>query len=92
MFNDISDQYWTQRYLFSDVLNQHAPLKERTLKEDHVPYMHSKLRKQIYKKNMLKNKHRNDRSNNNKWEIYKTQRNMVASTRRVAIKSFYVQM
>ncbi len=93
MFNDISDQYCVQRYLFSDVLNEHAPMKERTLKEDHVPYMYSKLQKQIYKKSMLKYKHGNDRSNNKKWEIYKTQRNIVASMRRVATKnSFYVQM
>ncbi len=90
MFDDISDQYWAQRYLFSEVLNEHAPLKERTLKEDHVPYMHSKLRKQIYKKSMLKNKHRNERSNNKKWEIYKTQRNLVTSMRRVAIKNHFM--
>ncbi len=66
MFTDISDQYWAQRYLFSDVLNEHAPLKERTLKEDHVLYMHFKRRKLKYKKHMVKNKHRNDRLNNKK--------------------------
>ncbi len=36
MFNDIIDQYWAQRYLFSDVLNEHTPLKERALTEDHT--------------------------------------------------------
>ncbi len=36
---------------------------------------------------MLKNKHINERSNNEKWEIYKSQRNMVTSMRSVAIKN-----
>ncbi len=90
IFNDISDKCWAHRYLFPDALNEHAPFKERTLKEDHVPYMHYMLRKQIYMKCMLKNKHRNDTSNNKKWEIYKTQRNMVAYMRSVAIQNHFM--
>ncbi len=54
IFNDVSDQYWATNCLFTEVLNEHAPLKERTIKEDHVPYMHSNLRKEMYKRNMLK--------------------------------------
>ncbi len=80
------------RYVFSDVLNEQPPLNERALKEDHLPYMHSNLGKLIYKKSILKNKHRNERSINEKWKIYKSPRNMVTSMRQVAIKTIYVQM
>ncbi len=36
-FNDISDQYWVRKQLYINVLDEHAPLKEKTLREDHVP-------------------------------------------------------
>ncbi len=88
MFNDISDQYWTQRYFFSDVLNEHVPLKEKALKEDHVPNMHSNLRIQIYKKASSKiNIEMKDQIM--KMGIYKSQRNIVTSMRRVAIKNHF---
>ncbi len=57
----------------SEILNKHAPLKDRTIKEDHVPYMNSDLRKQIYKCNMLKNRHLKDRTNTYKWFLYRKQ-------------------
>ncbi len=49
--------------LLTSIGNEHAPLKERTIKEDQVQYMHSNLGKEMYKWNMLKNKHLNDRGN-----------------------------
>ncbi len=55
IFNDVIDQYWVTNCSFTEVLNELAPLKERTIKEDQIPYMHSNLRKEIYKCNMLKN-------------------------------------
>ncbi len=67
IFDDVSDQYWSRNWLFSVILNEHAPLKDRTIKEDHVPYMNSDLRKQMYKHNLLKNKHLKDISNPIKW-------------------------
>ncbi len=44
MFNDVGDQYWDTNWF----LNEYAPLKERTIKKDQVPYMHSNLRKTEY--------------------------------------------
>ncbi len=31
IFNDVSDQYWAHKVLFTDFLNEFAPLKERKL-------------------------------------------------------------
>ncbi len=64
--------------------------KQRTVKGDQVPYMHSNLRKEMYKRNMLKNKHRKDKGNNLLWLQYKNQRNKVVSLRREAIKEHFL--
>ena len=88
IFNDVDDQYWARKWLFTNVLNEHAPIKERAIKEDHVPYMHSDLRKQMYNRNMLKNKHKKDRKNYGKWHSFVYQRNKSTSMRRSAIKDY----
>jgi hypothetical protein len=90
IFDDVNDQFWAKNLLFSEVLNEHAPLKERAIKEEHMPYMNSKLRKEMYKRNMLKNKHLKDRSNPIKWLLYRQQRNKVTGIRRNAIKEFFM--
>ncbi len=90
IFDDISDQYWAQNLLFTDVLDDHAPLKEKALKEDYVPYMNSNLRKEMYKRNMLKNKHQSDRQNELKRSHYTKQRNKVTEMRRNAIKEYFM--
>ncbi len=56
IFGDISDQYWAQKVLLTEDLNQHAPLKERTIKEDQLLFMTSELRREMSKCNKLKNK------------------------------------
>ena len=90
IFDDVSDQFWARNWLFSQILNEQAPLKERAIKEEHVPYMNSDLRKEMYKRNMLKNKHLKDRSNPIKWLLYKQQRNKVTGMRRNAIREFFM--
>jgi hypothetical protein len=90
IFNDVSDQYWVQTQLFTDVLNDHAPLKERAVKENHVPYMNSSLRKQMYKRNMLKNIHQENRSDAKNRELYRIERNKTTHMRREAIKNHFM--
>jgi exonuclease III len=90
IFEDVSDQYWAKCLLFTEVLNEHAPLKQRTIKEEHVPYMNSDLRKEMYSRNMHKNKHLSDRKNPIKWLLYRQQRNKVTGLRRKAIRDFFL--
>ncbi len=49
----MSDQFWAQ-FFYTDILNEHTHFKERALKDEHVYFMHSQLRKQIYKKQVCK--------------------------------------
>ncbi len=44
--------------VFTEILNEHAPLKTRSVKENHLPYMYPHLRTNMYKRNMLKNAHK----------------------------------
>ncbi len=89
IFNYVSDQYWATNWLFTEVLNEHAPLKERTIKEDQVPYMHFNLRKEMYKRNMLKTKHLNDRGNQIKRIQYTKQQNKVTAMRKKCNKGLF---
>ncbi len=89
IFTDESDKYWFKRELFSDVLNEHAPIKQRAIKDNFVPYMNSALRKEIYKRNMLRNIYKKDPRNNAKWERFRAQRNKVVSMRRDAIRGHF---
>ncbi len=91
IFTDVSDQYWAQSKLLTDVLDEHAPIKHRYLKEDHVPYMNSELRKAMYKRNMIKNKYRKDRTNKQLWAQYTTHRNKVVHLRRMAVKNYFMR-
>ncbi len=89
IFDDVHDQYWFASELYSDVINEHAPIKKRVIRTEQIPYMHSELRKEMYKRNMYKNlsfkfrtQHLRDR--------YTRQRNKVTQMRRDAIKSYFI--
>ncbi len=56
IFDDTDDVVWYHNKLLSDV-DIHAPLKQRMLKKDSVPYMNSKLRKIQYRRNQLINRY-----------------------------------
>lgn len=64
---------------FSEILN-HAPLKERTIKEDHVPYMNSD---NMYKCNIAK-KHTFQNSTLNVF-LYRQQQNNVTEMKRKTV-------
>ena len=62
VFDDANDQYWMFSKLFTDVLDEHAPMKQRYITKYQVPYMNSLLRKEMYRRNMLKNRYFKNRS------------------------------
>ncbi len=89
IFEDIHDQYWFSSQLLTDVINEHAPLKSRTIKTQQIPYMHSDLRREMYRRNMLKNESFKFRTQENR-EKYRKQRNLVTNMRRDAIKAYFI--
>jgi hypothetical protein len=90
VFNDIDDQYCALSTMYKSVLDQHAPLKSRVVRNEKIPYMNSNLMKAMYKRNHLKNLFYKNRNNIN-WELYKKQRNTVTSMRRNAIREYFVK-
>ena len=54
VFDDADDQYWAFNIMFKTVLNEHAHIKERTVKIDKIQYMYSGLGKEMYKRSRLK--------------------------------------
>ena len=89
VFDDPSDRYWAMGKMYTDVLDQHAPYKTRTIKCKQVPYMHSELRKQMYKRNMAKNRYFKNKTPHLRKQ-YVTIRNAVSIMRRDAIKSYFL--
>ena len=89
VFEDVSDRYWMASKMYREVLDEHAPLKSRIITAQQVPYMHSSLRKEMYKRNMLKNRYHKWKTNDLK-TAYNKQKNMVTEMRRKAIKSYFL--
>ena len=90
VFDEIDDQYWAFSTMFMNVLNDHAPIKSRTVKGSKVPYMHAKLMNEIYKRNQLKNIYFQNRSACN-WENFRCQRNKVTHMRKIAIRNYFTK-
>ncbi len=75
ILDDVNGQYWARSWLVKDVRDEHAHLKTKAAKDEHVPCMSSSLRREIYKGNMLKDKHHKVRTNPIKWLKYRQYRN-----------------
>ncbi len=88
VFDEVDDNYWLYSKLFSEVLDEYAPLKNRTIKRKQVPYMNARLRKEMYCRNNLRNKYYKNRSKES-WELYRKQRNKVTALHRESIKQYF---
>ena len=53
MFDDVDEHiiYWYHETLLSQIIQENAPLKHKTIRNGKVPYMHGKLRRSINYKN-----------------------------------------
>ena len=72
---------------FLKVVNQHAPLKLKVLRENHAPFVDKQLRKEIYKRSKLRNKYCKNCPEQNA-ASYKKQRSKCVSLRRGCIKDY----
>lgn len=79
---------WACQSLLLDVFDRHAPLKSKIIKYRGAPYMHSELRKAIFRRNMLKNSFLKHKSNA-KWEKYRIMRNLCVKMRKKAIRDYF---
>ena len=88
VFDDVDDIYWAHEVLFTDILNEHAPVKEKYVKSKVCPFINTKLRKASYKKAMLFNKYKKWRSTAN-WEAYRKQRNLTTNIKRNSVRTYF---
>ena len=84
IFEDPSDQLWFQNKLLTEVIELHAPLKNKTVKIKQVPYMN----KAINVKAMLKRKFHRFKTSS-AWNKYRCQRNYVNSLKRSSIVKYF---
>ena len=73
---------------FKSIIDQHAPLKQETLRGKEAPFMNKVLRRAIYTRSRLKNKFNKNPSEENKI-LYKKQRNKCVNLRKKAIKTYF---
>ena len=88
IFDDVCDMAWFTSRIISDLVNDHAPLKNKILKSKPVPYMNSELRKTMYARNMARNKYR--KHGNQYWESYRRLRNKVVALRNRSLRKYFM--
>jgi hypothetical protein len=76
--------------MLKDVIDKHAPIKERYNKASKSPYMNGELRRAVYKKRMLRNKYNEYRSPVS-WDLYRKQRNQVTRLKRQSLRTYFFE-
>ena len=74
IFDDIDDSYWAYETLVREIVDEHAPQKQKYPKKESPPFMNSELRRAIYKKKMLFNKHKKYKGKNKLGKLQKTKK------------------
>ena len=87
IFDDIEDAAWFSSKLINDIVDDHAPMRVKTIKCDSVPYMNSQLRKAQYQRNMVRNKFK--LYGKAYWEENRRHRNNVVSIRKKSMSKYF---
>ena len=90
IFDDVDDIYWATETLFREIVEEHAPIKQKKPRTNPPPYMNSEYRKVIYKTRQAHNTYLNNRSTKN-WEAYKKIRNQKTKIKRNSIDIYFME-
>ena len=90
IFDDVDDSYWAYETLVREIVDEHAPQKQKYPKKEAPHFMNSELRRAIYKKKMLFHKFNRYKGKTN-WENYRKQRNYVTKLRKQSIKLYFYE-
>jgi hypothetical protein len=90
VFEDVDDIYWAHEKLMYDVIDEHAPIQEKTPKHKKSQFFNGELRKAIYKKRTLHNKFLKCKSHRN-WDLYRKQRNWVTKLRKQSVRVYFLE-
>ena len=86
IFDDEDDRLWSVSKLLSGVIDSNAPVKKKILKKPSVPYMNSRLRQAIHRKNMLRNAYKKGKV---KWDDYRKQINLTSAINKQSKLSYF---
>ena len=93
VFDDIDDTCWAWEKLYSNVLDDHAPMKTRKHKtaSGQSKFITPVIRKAIRARNALKRKYNKTRTMED-WEAYRSMRNRVVTMRRKSVMRHFEQL
>ena len=91
IFDDVDNIFWYNHTLIQDVINGHAPMKQKKVVKQPVPYMNSKLRKTCLHKAMLRNKYFKHGRSSQSWELYRKSRNNATKLKAVSINTYFYE-
>ena len=83
-----NENYSALTNTFSLIVEKHAPLKKKIVRENHAPFITEDLRKSIYKRSKLRNKFIKNPTEV-KEKLYKRQRNKCVLIRKKSIKQYF---
>ena len=75
--------------MLSDIINDHAPLKCKRKPAKPLPFMNSKLRKEIHRKAMFSNKYFKMGRSRTLWEQYRRSRNLVTKLKTKSTNEYF---
>ena len=90
IFDDVDDIYWAHETLLRQVVDEHAPLKEKVPKPNSPPYMNSRYRKIIYKTRQARNSNNKNRTHEN-WKNFTFLRNLKTKVKRESISMYFLE-
>ena len=73
-----------------DIIDKHAPMKFKTIRQNNVPYMNSELRKLNYQRNMMRNKNNKDPCPEN-FEMYRVLRNKCVKAKLKSQREYFAE-
>ena len=85
---DPNENYLFLTNSFSKIVEKHVPLKKKTLRGNHAPFVSKELRKAIYTRSRFRNRFLKIPDETNS-RLYKQQRNKYVSIRRKSIKHYF---
>ena len=86
--DELNENYSALTNAFSLIVDKHAPLKKKIVRDNHVPFITKDLRKAIYTRNKLKNRFIKNPTEVNE-NLHKRQRNKCVFIREKSIKLYF---
>ena len=87
----ITREYDDFEKAYLEVLDNHAPIKKKTVRANHVPYLSKPLRKAIMRRSNLEYKYLKNRTPENQ-EVYKKPKNYCSRLYKKERKSYYTNL